>query len=108
MIWTWNGRAIQFITDVLGVAPLGASDGEGTYFPVDHDEFVSIPAAALAPVNGEYDIRVTEELSEVSYLDQIHLIAIDHPADLEIFTNEKWKAPPACGAFCLHQARKSR
>ena len=33
MIWTWNGREFQFITDVLGVAPLGASDGEGTYFP---------------------------------------------------------------------------
>ncbi len=73
MIWTWNGHAIQFITDVLGVAPLGASDGEGTYFPVDHDEYVSIPGAALAAVDGHYDIRVTEELSEVSYLDQIQL-----------------------------------
>ncbi len=41
MIWTWNGRGFQFITDVLGVAPLGASDGEGSYFPVDHDEYVS-------------------------------------------------------------------
>ncbi|MGA1996222.1 MAG: CRTAC1 family protein, partial [Bryobacteraceae bacterium] len=94
MIWTWNGRAIQFITDVLGVAPLGASDGEGTYFPVDHDEYVSIPGDALAPVDGHYDIRVTEELSEVSYLDQIQLLAVDHPAATEIFTNEKFKGPP--------------
>jgi tetratricopeptide (TPR) repeat protein len=94
MIWTWNGRGIQFITDVLGVAPLGASDGEGTYFPVDHDEYVSIPGAALEPVHGEYDIRVTEELSEVSYLDQISLLAIDHPAGTQIFTNEKFKGPP--------------
>jgi tetratricopeptide (TPR) repeat protein len=94
MIWTWNGHAIQFITDVLGVAPLGASDGEGTYFPVDHDEYVSIPGAALAAVDGHYDIRVTEELSEVSYLDQIQLMAVDHPATTEIFTNEKFKGPP--------------
>ncbi|MGA7235005.1 MAG: FG-GAP-like repeat-containing protein [Bryobacteraceae bacterium] len=94
MIWTWNGHAIQFITDVLGVAPLGASDGEGTYFPVDHDEYVSIPGAALAAVDGQYDIRVTEELSEVSYLDQIQLMAVDHPASSEIFTNEKFKGPP--------------
>lgn len=94
MIWTWNGRGMQFITDVLGVAPLGASDGEGTYFPVDHDEFVSIPGSALAPVNGQYDIRITEELSEVSYLDQVRLIAIDHKASREIFTNEKFKGPP--------------
>ena len=94
MVWTWNGRATQFISDVLGVAPLGASDGEGTFFPVDHDEYVSIPGAALAAVDGRYDIRITEELSEVSYLDQIQLLAVDHPADTELFTNEKFKGPP--------------
>ena len=44
MIWTWNGHEFQFITDVLGVAPLGASDGDGTYFPVNHDECARIPA----------------------------------------------------------------
>ena len=52
MIWTWNGREFQFITDVLGVAPLGARNGDGSYFPVDHDEYVQIPGAALQPVNG--------------------------------------------------------
>ena len=33
MIFTWNGKRFQFITDVLGVAPLGASSGDGQYFP---------------------------------------------------------------------------
>jgi Flp pilus assembly protein TadD len=94
MIWTWNGGEFQFITDVLGVAPLGARDGDGSYFPVDHDEYVQIPGAALRPVNGHYEIRVTEELSEVSYLDQIQLYAVDHPSGTEIFTNEKFKGPP--------------
>ena len=94
MIWCWNGSEFQFITDVLGVAPLGASDGEGSYFPVDHQEYVQIPASALQPRDGRYEIRVTEELSEVSYLDQIQLYAVDHPAGTEIFTNEKFKGPP--------------
>jgi tetratricopeptide (TPR) repeat protein len=94
MIWCWNGHEFQFITDVLGVAPLGASDGDGSYFPVAHEEYVQIPGAALHPKDGLYDIRVTEELSEVSYLDQIQLYAVDHPAGTEIFTNEKFKGPP--------------
>jgi len=94
MVWTWNGHEFQFITDVLGVAPLGARNGDGSYFPVDHQEYVQIPGAALKPVNGHYEIRVTEELSEVSYLDQIQLYAVDHPAGTEIFTNEKFKGPP--------------
>ena len=94
MIWTWNGREFQFITDVLGVAPLGASSGDGQYFPVDHDEYIQIPASALQAVNGRFRVRMTEELSEASFLDQVHLIAVDHPASTEIFTNEKWKGPP--------------
>jgi tetratricopeptide (TPR) repeat protein len=94
MIWTWDGAGFEFITDVLGVAPLGAADGDGTFFPVDHQEFVSIPGRALKPVNGYYDVRITEELSEVSYLDQVRLLAMDHPAGTEIYTNEKFKGPP--------------
>jgi Flp pilus assembly protein TadD len=94
MIWTWNGRKFQFITDVLGVAPLGASDSDGSYFPVNHEEYVQIPGAALQVINNRYEIRVTEELSEVSYLDQIQLYAVDHPTGTEIFTNDKFKGPP--------------
>ena len=94
MIWTWNGREFEFITDVLGVAPLGASSGDGQYFATDHDEYIQIPPEALQAVDGKYQIRITEELSEVSYLDQIRLIAVDHPAATEIYTSERWKGPP--------------
>jgi tetratricopeptide (TPR) repeat protein len=94
MIFTWNGHAFEFITDVLGVAPLGASAGDGAYFPVDHDEYVQIDGSSLVAVDGWYDIRVTEELREVAYLDAIKLIAVDHPAEVEVFTNDKFKGPP--------------
>ncbi|MSV31416.1 MAG: tetratricopeptide repeat protein [Bryobacterales bacterium] len=94
MIWTWDGKGMEFITDVLGVAPLGAADGDGSYFPVNHTEYVQIPGSKLAVTDGQYDIRITEELSEVSYLDQVQLYAVDHPSGSEIFTNEKFKSPP--------------
>jgi tetratricopeptide (TPR) repeat protein len=94
MIFAWNGKRFQFITDVLGVAPLGASSGDGRYFPVDHEEYVQIPGEALSERDGNYEIRITEELREVSYLDRVQLIALDHPAATEVFTNEKFKSPP--------------
>jgi hypothetical protein len=94
LIWTWNGTGFQFITDVLGVAPLGASNGDGTYFPVDHDEFIQIPAEALKAVDNQYEIRITEELSEVAFLDQLRLEAVDHLVAEEVYTNEKWKGQP--------------
>jgi tetratricopeptide (TPR) repeat protein len=94
LIWTWNGEKFEYITDVLGVAPLGAASGEGNYFPVDHDEFIAIAGESLREENGKLQVRITEELSEVSYLDQIQLIAVDHPASVEVFSNDKWKSPP--------------
>jgi hypothetical protein len=94
MIFTWNGERFEFVTDVLGVAPLGASSGDGEYFPVDHDEYVQIPARALASRDGVYEVRITEELHEVSYLDQVRLLALDHPRESELYTNDKFKSPP--------------
>jgi hypothetical protein len=94
MVFTWDGTRFRFITDVLGVAPLGVSAGDGNYFPVDSDEYVHLPGEALAPRDGRYEVRVTEELREVAYIDRIQLLAVDHPSDLTIVTNEKFKGPP--------------
>jgi tetratricopeptide (TPR) repeat protein len=94
MIYTWDGEGFRFLTDVLGVAPLGASSGDGEFFPTDHQEFVSIPGQALKPKDGAYEVRVTEELREVSFLDKIQLQAVDHPSDVETISNEKFKSPP--------------
>src|SRR5208282_2180335 len=94
MIWTFDGKQFRFISDVLGVAPLGATSGDGQYFPVDHDEYVQIPGESLALTEGHYEVRITEELREVSYLDHVGLIALDHPAGVDIFTNDKFKSPP--------------
>jgi hypothetical protein len=33
MIFTWDGGKFRFITDVLGVAPLGAASGDGSTSP---------------------------------------------------------------------------
>ena len=67
LIFVWNGKEFQYVTDVLGVAPLGAMSGDGQYFPTDHTEYISLPGAWLAPkADGtgreEYEIHLTEEL----------------------------------------------
>jgi hypothetical protein len=94
MIFAWDGSHFRFITDVLGVAPLGASSGVGQYFPVNHREHILIAGDALKSLDSDYDLRITEELREVSYLDQVKLIAVDHKASSELFLNDKFKSPP--------------
>jgi len=99
LIYTWNGKEFQYITDVLGVAPLGAMSGDGQFFPTDHTEYVPLAGNWLAPRasasgGSVYEVHLTEELSEVSYFDQVSLVAVDHPESAEIYSNEKWKSPP--------------
>ena len=48
----------------------------------------------MVPRDGKYGVRITEELREVSYLDRIQLIAVDHPVSASIYTNDKFKSPP--------------
>ncbi len=68
---------------------------DGQYFPVDHDETIQIPGRSLALTDdGGYEIRIVEELREVAFLDEIRLIAVDHPARIDVFTNDKFKGPP--------------
>ena len=94
MVFTWNGSEFEYISEVLGVAPLGASLARGVYFPVDHDEYVAIRGDQLAERDGFLDVRITEELRETAYIDKVRLLAVDHPADLRVIVNEKAKAPP--------------
>lgn len=101
IIWTWNGSGFEYITDVLGVAPLGASNGEGKYFPVDHDEYVFIAGNQIKAVDGKYEVRLTEELSEAAFIDQIRLLAVDHPAGTDVFHNDKWTGEPPFPEFRL-------
>lgn len=93
-IWTWNGREFEFVTDILGVAPLGAAAGNGESFAVDHEESIVLPPGSLLPREGRYEIRITEELAEVTYLDQVSLLAVDHPQGSRLVTNEKFQSPP--------------
>ena len=94
MVFAWNGERFEFVSDVLGVAPLGASAGDGGYFPVDHDEVIQVPRGGLVERDGRYELRITEELREVAFLDRVRLIAVDHPEEIEIFVNDQFRAPP--------------
>lgn len=99
-LYTWNGEAFEFVTDVmwrsaLGM-PLGIMGGETAYaFSNSSNDYFRIPGEKLRSKNGKYTIQVTEELWESAYLDQLQLIAIDHPDSVEVYIDERFIPPPA-------------
>lgn len=92
-IYTWDGDEFVFISDALSTGPLGLYVGGG-YFPPRPEEYIRIRGDQLNAVNGEYIIRVCEELREITYLDRLELLSASHPDALEIHVNERFTVPP--------------
>lgn len=93
-LYAWDGSNHVFVTDVLGITPLGLPMSPEQRVPPDHDEYVLIRGEQLQPRDGKYEIVITEELREVTYLDRVRLEVIDHPADTEIYPEERFCFPP--------------
>jgi len=90
VLFAWNGERFEFITDFLGVGGLGFFMAPGEYAPPDATEDVRIPPDLIAPRDGRYLLRVAEPLEEVTYLDQLHLVAYDHPSEWEVYPDERF------------------
>ena len=87
-LYTWNGERFEFITDFMGGGEIGYLHGPGHYNTPDPVEYVRITSDQLKPRNGRYELRVTNELEEAIFADQLHLIAIDHPKSVEVYPDE--------------------
>ncbi len=105
-LYTWNGEKFEFITDFLGGGEMGNWQGKGVYNNSDSDEFVRITSDQLKPKNGKYEIRITNELEEVLFLDKLKLVAVEHDADTEVFPNEGLGIPTA-GQKILYSAKNA-
>ncbi len=98
-LYTWNGSEYVFVKDMmwrsaLGM-PLGILGGDKVYaFPNASVEYLKIPGEQLQEKNGKYSIQITEELWETIYMDEVKLIALDHPVEFEIYVDEKFIGPP--------------
>ena len=105
--YTWNGNEFVFCTDACWAAPLGLQLAEGVIAEPRAWEYLSIPPGRLAPKEGKYVIQMTEELWEATYLDQMELLVVDHPADVDVFSNEK-VGPPELAEHKIHTVRERR
>src|SRR5262245_12769595 len=94
-LYTWNGDTFTFVTDFMGGGEMGYLESPGVYNVADPDEYVRITNEQLRERNGRYDLRVTNELEEVLYVDQLKLMAVTHYADVEVFPNEGMRVHPA-------------
>lgn len=104
-IYTWTGERFEFFSDCLWAAPLGLVQANGDLAPTREWENLLIPGEQLVAKDGKYVLQLTEELWEAAYFDEVRLVAVDHPADVSVFTNEK-VGSPAMAEHRIHTVKR--
>ena len=106
-LYTWDGECYQFATDLLWSAPLGMPSPAGGMTPSREWEYLKLPGSLLKERDGAYSLQLTEELNEAAYFDKVQLIAVDHPSDVAVYSNEK-VGPPSIAEKKIHTVRQPR
>ena len=96
-LFAYNGKEMKFVKDAvpwssaigLRINTIGTARVEAT------EEWYKIGGNELAPRDGYYDLRITAELWETYYYDQLALMTVDHPVGTDIFVDERFVIPPA-------------
>ncbi len=106
-LYTWNGERFEFVTDFMGGGEMGYWEAPGKRNHPDPDEYVRIRGDQLKEREGRYELRVTNELEEVLYVDRLQLVAVAHPSEVEVYPNEGMIDPPL-PPFKLYTTRGAR
>lgn len=97
-----DGSGMSFVTDFLWRSPLGLRiNAHDTAGVTQTEDWVKIRGDQLAARDGAYDVRITGELWETLFFDHVSLLVVDHPADVEVFVDERF-VPTAAPALAVH------
>jgi len=90
ILFTWNGERFVFITDFLGAGSIGECEPDGGHRPPRPEESVKIESGQMAPLDGHYVLKIAEPMSEITYLDRLQLVVLDHPAGVRVYPDERF------------------
>ena len=98
-LFVWNGERYEFVADMLGAGVVGHWVGPNQRDVPRPVEYIKIDRNAIREKDGELSFRFMEPLEEAVYLDQARLMAVDHPADVDVYPNEYFASNPPYPEF---------
>ncbi|HEX5085720.1 MAG TPA: CRTAC1 family protein, partial [Blastocatellia bacterium] len=108
ILYAWTGERYEFVTDFLGGCAIGAREPGDTWSYPDTDEYIRVTGDQLKERDGVYSILMNNQLEEVIYFDAVKLLAVDHPAGVEIYPNERLMPGPPYPEFKIYATRDAR
>ncbi len=105
IVFVWNGSRYEFLADMIGPGIVGHWIAPGQRDVPDPDEYLKLNGSQVALRDGRISFRMLEPMEELDYLDRVRLLAIDHPADVEVYPNEYFASNPPFPTFKVIASR---
>ena len=94
VLFTWDGHHYRFVNDVIGAAVVGHWFTPTRRNIPRPEEWIKVDGDAFAPVDGKLSLRFMEPMEEVNYIDQLRLVAVDHPDNVIVNPDERFLDDP--------------
>lgn len=94
VLFAWDGKKYQFISDVIGAAVIGHWVSPTAKNQADPDEWIKIDGSHLQPRDGYLSVRFGEPMEEINFVDQVRMVAVDHPEGTEVYPDERFLSEP--------------
>jgi tetratricopeptide (TPR) repeat protein len=94
VLFAWDGHKYKLVTDVIGAAVVGHWFTPTRRNIPNPGEWIKVDGDKIALVNGKVSLRFMEPMEEVNYIDQLRLVAVDHPENVEVNPDERFLDDP--------------
>ena len=108
VLFAWDGHKYKLITDVIGAAVVGHWFTPTRKNIPNPGEWIKVDGDRLASVDGKLSLRFIEPMEEVNYIDQLRLVAVDHPEDVEVNPDERFLDDPPFASGRVVASRGAR
>jgi tetratricopeptide (TPR) repeat protein len=106
-LFVWDGQGYELVGDMLGAGVIGHWVGPNERNVARPTEYIKLNRNAIREKEGKLSFRFMEPLEESVYLDQVQLLAVDHPAGVDVYPNEYFASSPPYPPFKVVFSRDS-
>jgi hypothetical protein len=102
-LFVWDGTHYELVGDLLGAGVVGhwvgTENGKVERNIPRPTEYIKVDRSMMNLKNGRYSFRLMEPMEEVVYLDQVRLLAVDHPVGVDVYPDERFASNPPYPPF---------
>ncbi len=119
-LFAWNGDHYELVADMIGAGVIGHWVAPGERNIARPTEYIKLNPDMIREKNPHpsqnqgrmghptLSFRLMEPMEEVVYLDKVGLLAVDHPANFDVFPNEYFASNPPYPAFKVVASRNAQ